>query len=81
MAHFSLCIAGRASSIALSFEFPGQGDPEGMAMYKFSVLLSTSEMELHVGEYTVHLSCQAACSAGAETIVYDRGLLLLAGLV
>jgi len=23
----------------------------------------------------------AACSAGADTIVYDRGLLLLAGLV
>jgi len=23
----------------------------------------------------------AACSAGAETIVYDRGLLLLVGLV
>jgi len=26
-------------------------------------------------------SILAACSAGADTIIYDRGLLLLAGLV
>ena len=33
------------------------------------------------GERVVAHPRLSACSAGAETIVYDRGLLLLAGLV
>ena len=45
------------------------------------IILALAEQAVYVCTKFVLPHANTACSAGADMIVYDRGLLLLAGLV